>query len=121
MAKSTFKSVDDYIAAQSGAVSHILSRIRSTLRKALPGAEEVISYGIPAYKVNGKTVIYFAAFKEHYSIFPGNAELVAELGDELAAYQRSKGTIRFPLEKPVPVKLIEKIARIRAKQIGGKS
>jgi uncharacterized protein YdhG (YjbR/CyaY superfamily) len=76
----------------------------------------VISYQIPAFKLHGKPVLYFAAWKEHYSIYPSNARLVAAF-KELAKYERSKGTIRFPLSDPVPVTLIERIARFRAKEI----
>ena len=117
--KST--SVDEYVSAQPDKVRDMLERVRSTIRKALPGAEEVISYGIPTYKINGKAVIYFAGFKQHYSVFPGNATMVAALGEELAPYVRSKGTIRFPLDEPVPVKLIAGIAKLRAKEVAAKA
>ncbi len=112
MAK-TFQSVDEYIASRPEAVRGVLERVRSTIRKALPGAEEVISYQIPAYKINGRAVLYFAGWKEHYSIYPAKG-LSVEFTDELAPYQVSKGTIRFPLSQPVPVKLIGRIARFRA-------
>ena len=119
MDKSPFKSVDDYIAAQPKAVQSILKRVRSTIRKAVPGAEESISYNIPAYKLNGDRVIYFAGWKQHYSLYPAIGRLVAEFKDDLAPYEISKGTIRFPLSAPVPVKLIERIAKFRAKEVAG--
>jgi uncharacterized protein YdhG (YjbR/CyaY superfamily) len=83
---------------------------------ALPEAEEVISYQIPAYKLNGRAVIYFAGWREHYSLYPASGELKAAFKDELAPYEVSKGTIRFPLSEPVPVKLIERITKFRAKE-----
>jgi uncharacterized protein YdhG (YjbR/CyaY superfamily) len=116
MAKTEIKSVDDYIAAQPEPTAHTLELVRSAIRKALPKAEEVISYKMPAYKLHGKIVLYFAGWKQHYSIYPVGASLLAAFKDELAAYEVGRGTIRFPLNVPVPVKLIEGIARFRAKQ-----
>ena len=116
MAKMEIKSVTDYIAAQPAAARAALKRLRSTIRKAMPRAEEVISYSIPAYKLNGRVVIFFAGWKQHYSIYPATDGLAEAFKDELAPYEISKGTIRFPLSEPVPVKLIERIAKFRAKQ-----
>ena len=118
MAKNNFKSVDEYIASQPEAVQNILGRVRSTIRKALPGAEEVISYQIPAYKLHGGVVLYFAGWKQHYSLYPAGERIVAAFKDELASYEVEKGTIRFPLSQPVPVKLIGRIAKLRAKEVG---
>lgn len=116
MAKTDFKSVDEYIATHPEEVQPILQRVRSTIRKAVPGAEEVISYQIPVYKVNGSYVVYFAGWKQHYSLYPAPARLVAAFKDDLAPYEVNKGTIRFPLSQPVPVKLIERIAKFLAKE-----
>src|SRR5688572_3540132 len=116
MAKTDFKSVDQYIAAQPGPVQPALRKMRGIIRKAVPRAEEVISYQIPAYKLPGATVIYFAGWKQHVSLYPASPELVAEFRRELAPYELSKGTIRFPLSEPVPAKLVERIARFRARQ-----
>ena len=118
MAKTDFKSVDEYIASQPSAVQGVLKRVRSAIRKAVPGAEEVISYQIPAYKLRGGYVLYFAGWKEHYSLYPAGDRLVAAFKKELAPYKLSKGTIRFPLSQPVPAKLIERIAKFRAKEAG---
>ncbi len=117
MAKTDVKSVDEYIASQPEAVQGVLERMRSAIRKALPGAEEVISYQIPAYKLRGARVIYFAGWKQHYSLYPAGSRLVEAFRDELARYEVSKGTIRFPLSEPVPVKLIARIATFRAKEV----
>src|SRR5262245_16688513 len=117
MAKTDFKSVDEYIASQSETVQGLLERFRSAIRTALPGAEEVISYQIPAYKLHGCAVIYFAGWKQHYSLYPVTDAVVAGLEDELAPYEIAKGTIRFPLSQQVPVKLIGRIAKLRAKEV----
>jgi uncharacterized protein YdhG (YjbR/CyaY superfamily) len=116
-AKTDFKSVDEYIASQPEAARAVLERVRNVIRKTLPGAEEVISYKIPGYKLHGSVVLYFAGWKRHYSLYPARAEVVAALESELAPYEVDKGTIRFPLSEPVPVKLIERIAKLRAKEV----
>jgi len=110
-------NVTTYIAGFPRPVQTILKRVRSIVRKSVPGAEESISYQIPTYKLHGRPVVYFAAFKEHYSVYPSNTRLVAAFKDKLAGYEMSKGTIRFPLSEPVPVKLIEGIAKFRAKEV----
>jgi uncharacterized protein YdhG (YjbR/CyaY superfamily) len=117
MSPSDFKSVDEYIASQPAAVREILRRVRSTIRKAVPGAEEVISYKIPAYKLHSGPMLYFAGWKQHYSLYPATGRVVAAFKDELAPYEISKGTIRFPLSQSVPVKLIGRIAKFRAKEV----
>jgi uncharacterized protein YdhG (YjbR/CyaY superfamily) len=117
MARTDFKSVTEYLASQSEAMQDLLGRVRRAIRKALPGAEEVISYQIPAYKLRGRPVLYFAGWKQHYSLYPAGHQVVTALQDELAQYEVSKGTIRFPLSQPVPVKLIERIAKLRAKEV----
>jgi uncharacterized protein YdhG (YjbR/CyaY superfamily) len=117
VAKTDCKSVDAYIAAQPEEVQRVLDRVRGTICKALPAAEEVISYQIPACRLPGGLVIYFAGWKRHYSLYPATAPLVAAFREELAPYELSKGTIRFPLSQPVPLKLIERIAKFRAKEV----
>jgi uncharacterized protein YdhG (YjbR/CyaY superfamily) len=117
MAKTKYKSVDEYIAAQPEAARGILALVRSTIGEALPGAEEVISYNIPAFRLHNSRVLFFAGWKEHYSLYPAGERVVAALKDELAPYEISKGTIRFPLSQPVPVTLIERIATLRAQEV----
>src|SRR5262245_33513020 len=116
MPKTDFKSVSEYLATFPRDVQAILRRVRGIIRKALPGAEETISYQIPTYKLGGERVIYFAGWKQHYSLYPVGAPLVAALKGQLARYELSKGTIRFPLSEPVPARLIARIARLRAKE-----
>ncbi len=117
MAKTDFKSVDDYLDSQPEAVRPTLARVRTTIRKAIPNAAEAISYQIPAYKLPGGTVLFFAGWKQHYSLYPATAPLLAAFKKDLAGYEVSKGTIRFPLSEPVPAKLIERIAKFRAKEV----
>jgi uncharacterized protein YdhG (YjbR/CyaY superfamily) len=120
MAKTDFKSVDAYIAAQPDANRPVLERVRSILRKALPAAEEIISYQIPAYKIDGRAVIYFAGWKKHYSLYPLSDALIKAFKDEIKGYEMSKGTLRFPLDEPIPAKLIERIAKFRAREEAAK-
>jgi uncharacterized protein YdhG (YjbR/CyaY superfamily) len=117
MAKTNFKSVDEYIAWQPEAAQGVLERVRSTIRKAIRGAEEAISYQMPTYKLHGRPVLYFAGWRRHYSLYPAGDRLVAAFKDDLAPYEVEKGTIRFPLSEPVPVKLIAAIAKFRAKEV----
>jgi uncharacterized protein YdhG (YjbR/CyaY superfamily) len=116
--KTHFTSVDEYIASQPKSVQSVLERVRTTIRKAVPGADELISYGIPTYKLHGRPVLYFAGWKEHFSLYPSTKPLVSAFKKELTPYEvNDKGTIRFPLTEPVPVKLIGGIARFRAKEV----
>ncbi len=117
MAETDFKSVDEYIAAQPETVRRTLRRVRTTIREAVPAADEVISYKIPTYKLHSRPVLYFAGWKQHYSLYPATERVLAAFKDELAPYEVNKGTIRFPLSRPVPVKLIGRIAKFRAKEV----
>jgi uncharacterized protein YdhG (YjbR/CyaY superfamily) len=117
MAKAKIESVDEYMALQPEPARAILARVRRAIRKAMPDAEEGISYQIPTYKLLGRAALYFAGWKAHYSLYPAGERLLAEFRDELAAYHVDKGTIRFPLSKSVPDKLIEAIATFRAKEV----
>jgi uncharacterized protein YdhG (YjbR/CyaY superfamily) len=114
MKPSVPKSVDEYIAAQPEAVRPKLEQVRAVIGKAVPEAVEGIGYRMPGYKLHGKPMLYFAAFKEHYSLFAASGTFFAALRDELRDYELQKGTVRFPLVKPVPVTLIARIAKLRA-------
>ena len=111
------KSVDEYIAAQPAVAQDILGRVRSAIRKAIPRAEEAISYKIPTYKLHNRAVLYFAGWKQHYSLYPATERVVGAFEAELAPYEIKKGTIRFPLSQPVPVTLIARIAKFRAQEV----
>jgi uncharacterized protein YdhG (YjbR/CyaY superfamily) len=117
MAKTDFKSVSDYITSKPKDVQVLLKRVRAAIRKALPEAEEGISYQIPTYMLNSVPVLYFAGRKEHFSLYPATDALIAGFKQELASYEISKGTVRFPYSEPVPVELIERIAKFRAEQL----
>ena len=106
--------IDAYIAAAPAAAQPALRRIREIVRAAAPDAEETISYKMPAFRRHG-ILIYFAAFKNHIGIFPP-IEGDARLDEALAPYRGPKGNLRFPLNEPVPYDLIERIARLRARQ-----
>jgi uncharacterized protein YdhG (YjbR/CyaY superfamily) len=114
---ASFASVDDYLDAQPASSIPILTRVRSAIKKAIPKAQESISYGIPTYKLQDRPVLYFAGWKRHFSLYPASAQLVAAFREELSAYEVEKGTIRFPLSPPVPAKLIAGIAKFRAKEV----
>ena len=121
MAKTGFQSVPEYLATLPRDSLPILKRVRSTLRSALPDADEVISYQIPCYKMPGGAVIFFAGWKEHFSIYPATDGVLEKFSKELARYEVSKGTIRFPYSQTIPFKLIERIAKFRAKQVKEKA
>ncbi len=114
MKSSVPKSVDEYIATQSEAVRAKLEQVRAAIKRAVPEAVEGIGYRMPGYKLHGKPMLYFAAFKEHYSLFAASGTFFAALEGELSGYELRKGTVHFPLTKPVPVKLISRIATLRA-------
>ncbi|HEX2676717.1 MAG TPA: DUF1801 domain-containing protein [Polyangiales bacterium] len=114
--KTKTLTVDQYIAAREPRVRRALRRVRSIVRKAMPAAEEVISYQIPAYRLDGRIVLFFAGWKEHFSIYPAIGGLAEALAKDLEPYEVKKGTIRFPLSEPVPERLIAKIAKYRVKQ-----
>src|SRR5579872_3850521 len=114
MKQSVPKSVDEYIAAQSEVLRPKLEQVRAAIRRAVPEAVEGIGYRMPRYKLHGKPMLYFAGFKEHYSLFAASGTFFAALEDELRGYELRKGTVKFPLTKPVPVKLIDRIAKLRA-------
>jgi uncharacterized protein YdhG (YjbR/CyaY superfamily) len=116
MAKIDLSSVDAYIASKPTAAQPILTRLRRTIRAALPGCEETITYKIPTYKLHGRVVIYFAGWKRHYSLYPISSRTVEACEDAGSVYEIEKSTIRFPLDQPVPVKLIKKIVTLRAKE-----
>ncbi|MBI2826108.1 MAG: DUF1801 domain-containing protein [Planctomycetia bacterium] len=107
------KNIDEYIAGFPSDVRAILKKIRTTIRKAAPGAEETISYQIPTFTLHG-TVIHFAAYKQHIGLYPAPRG-VEQFKEELSAYEGGKGTIRLPLDKPVPFRLISKIVKFRVK------
>jgi len=116
MARTDFKSVDEYIASFPKDVQPILQLVRRTILKAVPAVEERISYQMPAYGSRNGPVVGFAGWKTHYSLYGATGHVVAAFKEDLAPYKVDKGTIRFPLSEAVPVKLIARIAKFRASQ-----
>ena len=113
------RTIDEYIAAFSPEVQAILERIRSTIRAGAPDAQETISYRIPAFTRNG-TLVYFAAFKAHIGFYPP-VKGDARLEKAIAPYAGEKGNLRFPLDQPIPYRLIERIVKHRVKQTSAKA
>lgn len=109
------KDIDTYISLQPEQARVALEELRFVIQSAAPDAEEAISYGMPAFRYHGM-LVYFAAFKNHYSLFPGNASLIEELKTELKNYTTSKGTIQFSFDKPLPKTLVKKIVKLRMKE-----
>jgi uncharacterized protein YdhG (YjbR/CyaY superfamily) len=101
------KKVSEYIDKQPSPQKEILIKIRELIRKLIPNAEEKMSYGAPAFKLNGKQILY-AAFKNHVGIYP-EPEIIEKFKEELKDYETAKGTIKFSLDKPIPYDLIKKI------------
>lgn len=114
MKTSAPTTVDEYLSAQPEVVREKLEQVRATIQQAVPAAVEVIGYGIPGYKLHGKPMLYFAGFKNHYSLFAASGSFFATLEEELRGYELRKGTVHFSLSKPVPVELIRQIATLRA-------
>ena len=112
---STFKNVDEYIAGFPLATQVILEQVRSTIKKAAPDAEELISYAMPAYKLNGKALVYFAGYKTHIGFYatPTGHEAFE---NELSVYKQGKGSVQFPIDKPMPLDLIKRITKFRAEE-----
>lgn len=115
MVKKNLKTVDEYIKTFPDDVQKVLRSVRKAIKEVVPDAEESISYQIPVFKLSGKYIIYFAGWKDHISVYPkpGSSET---LNKELAKYKGGKGTVQFPLDKPIPLSLIKKIVKLRVKE-----
>lgn len=112
--KTSFKNIDEYIAIQIPEVKILLEQMRQTILKAAPEAEEVISYNMPAFKYQGM-LVYFAAYKNHIGFY-ATPTGHSEFKDELSAYKQGKGSVQFPLSKPLPLDLISRIVAFRVKE-----
>lgn len=112
---NTYKTVDDYIASQNSDVQKILIKIRALIMSVTPDAVEMISYGMPGYKLHGKPLMYFGAFKKHIGLYPTPSGIEA-FRKELSRYASAKGSIQFPLDQPIPYDLITRIVHYRVKE-----
>ena len=117
--RATPKSIDEYIASFSPEVQAILERIRLTIRKAAPDAQETISYNIPTFRLN-RVLVHFAAFKKHIGFYPP-VRGDARLEKAVSPYAGEKGNLQFPLDQPIPYTLIERIVKFRVKQNSSKA
>jgi uncharacterized protein YdhG (YjbR/CyaY superfamily) len=115
--KNPVRDVDAYIAAAPSEARAMLDELRATIRAAAPAADEMISYQIPAYRLHGRPLVYFGAAKHHCALYGIPGSVRSAHADEIAKYDTAKGTIRFPLGKPVPVALVKKLVRGHVKEI----
>ena len=113
MAAATPSSIDEYIANFPEDVQKILQEIRMVIRGTAPGAVETISYDKPTFNLNGTYLIYFAGWKKHVALYPVSGKIAEALSAELSGYKGTKGSVHFPLKKPMPLDLIRKITELR--------
>jgi uncharacterized protein YdhG (YjbR/CyaY superfamily) len=111
------QEIDDYLASLDEPKRTTLSQVRQTIVGVIPDAEQCISYGTPAFRLHGKVVAGFAAFKNHLSYLPHSGSVFTELRDDLAAYRTSSGALRFPIDKPLPADLVEKLIAVRINHV----
>jgi len=110
--------IDEYLAGLDQPKRATLERLRATILEIVPDAEECISYGTPAFKLEGKVVAGFAAFKNHLSYLPHSGSVFPELADDLERYSMSKGALHFPIDRPLPKALVKKLIAVRRRQLG---
>jgi uncharacterized protein YdhG (YjbR/CyaY superfamily) len=110
--------IDRYLAALDEPKRSTLDALRESIMEIVPGAEQCISYGMPAFKVKGKTVAGFAAFKNHLSYMPHSGSVLATLRDDTAPYETSKGSLKFAIDKPLPKRLVKKLISARMRELG---
>lgn len=111
-------TIDEYIASFPDDVKTLLEHMRQTIKKAAPTAEETISYQMPTFKLNGKNLVHFAAFKHHIGFYPIPSGITA-FQKELSVYKQGKGSVQFPLDKPMPYDLVKKIVLFRVNETLG--
>jgi uncharacterized protein YdhG (YjbR/CyaY superfamily) len=112
--RPTSKEIDKFIAVYPKEVQEILNKIRATIREAAPQAEETINYGIPTFTLKGN-LVHFSAFKTHIGFYPTPSG-IEKFKKELSAYESAKGSVKFPLDEPIPYELITKIVKFRVKE-----
>jgi uncharacterized protein YdhG (YjbR/CyaY superfamily) len=116
--RANFKNVDDYIKTFPGETQEILKKLRVIIKKEAPEAEEGISYGMPGYKYKGKPLVYFAGYEKHIGFY-ATPTGHSEFSKELSKYKQGKGSVQFPLDKPIPFDLIARITKFRVKENSG--
>jgi uncharacterized protein YdhG (YjbR/CyaY superfamily) len=110
-----FKTIDEYIGTFPADVQTVLERVRQTIRRAAPGAVETISYQMPTFKLNGRNLVHFGGWERHIGFYPAPSGMTS-FDTELSAYVRGKGSVQFPLDRPIPFGLIEKIVTFRVQE-----
>lgn len=115
----TTMTVDDYLASLDEPKRQTLQQLRETIRSVIPDAEECISYGMPAFRLHGKVVAGFAAFKNHLSYLPHSGSVIPKMGDELSGYRSTSGSLHFAIDTPLPRPLVERLIAVRMQQIEG--
>lgn len=118
--KMSADEVDRYLSGIEEPKRSTLKKLRASILKAIPDAEEGISYGMPAFRVDGKVVAGFAAFKNHLTYVPHSGSVFEELGDDLVGYSMSKSALRFPIDEPLPDALVERLVAVRLRQIAAR-
>ena len=116
MLKKRFETIDEYIKDLPGNVQRILESVRQIIKKAAPEAVEAISYQMPTFKLNGKNLVHFAAFKNHIGFYPIPSAVEA-FKKELSSYKQGKGSVQFPAGEPVPLDIIERIVKFRVREV----
>ena len=112
------KDIDSYLASVEEPKRTTLEVLRRAILDVVPDSEQCISYGMPAFKVHGKTVAGFAAFKDHLSYLPHSGSVLGELGDDLAGYQSTKGSLHFAIDQPLPDDLVRRLVETKMRQLG---
>ena len=112
------EQVDEYLRGVEEPKRTTLQTLRATILEIVPDAEQVISYGLPAFRVHGKSVAGFAAFKNHLSYLPHSGSVLSALGHELDHYEKSKGSLHFAIDKPLPKRLVKKLITTRMRELG---
>jgi|SRR5437588_11544037 len=115
------QTVDEYLRALEEPEHSILEALRRTIVEVVPEAEEVISYGVPAFRVRGTTIAGFAAFKAHLSYLPFSGSVLEQLADELAGYTMTKSSLHFPVDRPLPTELVRKLIEVRLVEVDQRS
>jgi uncharacterized protein YdhG (YjbR/CyaY superfamily) len=112
-----YDSVDEYMDSLPDDRRTAMEQLRSAIRAAAPGATEAIAYNMPAFRLQGRFLVSYEAYKRHYSLFPWSDPMLAELGEELKPYAVGKGTIRFPADEPIPLELVTRVVEIRNREV----
>ena len=113
------ETIDEYLTGVSAEHRVVLQKLRNAIRSVVPQAEECISYGIPAFRLNGRALVFFGAWASHCSFYPGSSATLKKFRTDLKDFRSSKGTLRFTADKPLPIALVKKLVKARVAEIDG--